>query len=62
MPGRHPHQPQRGAALLLEHCAALGRLGHPRRPPLARLEAVLGPELAHVLVHGLAGRPRPRPA
>jgi hypothetical protein len=52
--------PHRGAALLLEHCDRIARLGHPARAPIARLEALLGPDLAYVLVHGLAGRPRPR--
>jgi hypothetical protein len=58
-----PHNRGRGARLLVEHCAALARLDHPRRAPLDRLEALVGHDLAHVLVHGLAGGPhRPLPS
>jgi hypothetical protein len=38
----------------MEHCALLERLHRPTRSPFARLEAVVGSELAHVLVHGLS--------
>jgi hypothetical protein len=53
-------QPQaqgRGARLLVEHCAALARLDHPRSAPYERLQAVVGQDLAHLLVHGLASGP-----
>ncbi len=44
----------RGAALLLEHCAALARLDDLRPSPLERLEAAVGGDLAHVLVRALS--------
>jgi hypothetical protein len=47
----------RGAALLLEHCAALAQLTAEPRPPAGeRLAAELGPELARRLVDALAGQ------
>jgi hypothetical protein len=52
-----PHVQGRGARLLVEHCAALARLDHPRRAPFERLQAVVGADLAHLLVHGLASGP-----
>ena len=42
----------RGTALLLAHCAALTE----REPARERLEAVVGPELARLLVLALCGR------
>jgi hypothetical protein len=53
-------QPQvqgRGARLLIEHCAAIAKLDHPRSAPFERLQALVGHDLAHVLVHGLASGP-----
>jgi hypothetical protein len=45
---------RRGDALILEHCAALDRLARPRcAAPIERLEALLGHDFAHLLVHGL---------
>ena len=41
----------RGAGLLLAHCAALSE----REPARARLEAAVGPELARLLVLALCG-------
>jgi hypothetical protein len=58
MPAVKPHARHRGDARIMEHCVLLGRLHRPTRSPYARLEAVVGSELAHVLVHGLAGGPR----
>jgi hypothetical protein len=58
-------QPQaqgRGARLLVEHCAALARLADPRSAPFERLQAVIGQDLAHLLVHGLASGPSRRVA
>jgi hypothetical protein len=52
----------RGARLLVEHCVALARLDHPRTAPFDRLQAVIGHDLAHVLVHGLASHPHRRAA
>jgi hypothetical protein len=51
---------RRGDELILEHCAALGRLAHPRRAPFERLEAFLGHDFAHLLVHGLTATGRGR--
>jgi hypothetical protein len=58
MPAAQPHTGHRGNALLLAHCVSLGRLDHPQSSPLVRLAAVVGPDLAYVLVHGLASGPR----
>jgi hypothetical protein len=56
-----PQVTERGAELLLEHCAALARLDSRRPAPYDRLQALVGTELARLLVHGLAGGPaRPR--
>jgi hypothetical protein len=58
-------QPQgrdRGAELLLEHCAALARLHTARPAPFDRLQALVGTELARLLVVGLAAGPRRRNA
>jgi hypothetical protein len=49
-----PHTPGRGAGLLLAQCAAIADAE--RTPPRERLEAVLGRELAQLLVFALAGR------
>lgn len=43
----------RGDELILRHCAALARLHGPQTAPLERLEAIVGPEFASLLVHGL---------
>jgi hypothetical protein len=51
-----PHERGRGAALLLEHCAVLDRLGEPRPSPLERLEALVGCDLARMLLSALIGR------
>ena len=50
-----PENEKRGAALLLEHCAYLDRLGELTPPAHLRLEALLGDELARLLVFALAG-------
>jgi hypothetical protein len=55
-----PQAQERGAGLLLEHCAALARLDNRRPAPFDRLEALVGTELARLLVHGLAGGPARR--
>ena len=55
-----PQGQERGAELLLEHCAALARLDNRRPPPFDRLKALVGSELARLLVHGLAGGPARR--
>jgi hypothetical protein len=51
-----PHERGRGAALLLEHCAAMDRLGEPRPSPLERLEALVGCDLARMLLTALIGQ------
>jgi hypothetical protein len=56
-----PPAQERGAELLLEHCAALARLDNRRPAPFDRLQALVGTELARLLVHGLAGGPARRP-
>jgi hypothetical protein len=48
-----PHRPGRGAGLLLAHCEALGHVE--RTPPFARLEAIVGGDLARLLVFALSG-------
>ena len=48
-----PHRPGRGPGLLLAHCDAIADVE--RTPPLARLEALVGGELAHLLVFALSG-------
>ena len=45
-------QPMRGAALLLEHCRAVGNDGP---SAYSRLQEALGDELARLLVHALSG-------
>jgi hypothetical protein len=55
-----PMNPGRGAALLLEHCAALDRLDHVRLPARDRLSSVLGVELAGLLLRALSGDHRGR--
>jgi hypothetical protein len=50
-----PHERGRGAALLLEHCAAVGRLDEARPSPLERLEALVGCDLARMLLTALIG-------
>jgi hypothetical protein len=55
-----PTNPERGPGLLLEHCAALERLGHTRPPARDRLSRVLGYELAGLLLRALAGNHRGR--
>lgn len=51
-----PHERGRGAALLLEHCAALDRLSEPGPSPLERLEALVGCDLAQMLLTALIGQ------
>jgi hypothetical protein len=46
----------RASELLLEHCFALGGDGSRRPPAAARLEAVLGRDLARRLVTALLAR------
>lgn len=55
-----PQAQERGAELLLEHCAALARLDNSRPAPFDRLQALVGTDLARLLVHGLAGGPARR--
>ena len=45
-----PHE--RGLALLEAHCLSLDRVAHTARE---RLDAAIGPELAHMLVFALSG-------
>lgn len=54
------HSPDRGALLLLEHCAALERFDAARPQAFERLEEILGGELARRLVIALAGDHRMR--
>lgn len=51
----------RAAAHILEDCAALSRLTMTCSDPLQRVEALVGHDLAHLLLHGLKSRPTPRP-
>jgi hypothetical protein len=55
-----PMHPSRGAALLLEHCAALERPDEPRPPARERLKSVVGVELAGLLLRALSGDHRGR--
>jgi hypothetical protein len=48
----------RGTDLILAHCRAFARLENMRPPAFARVEVAIGPELARLLVVGLAGRVR----
>lgn len=52
----HPSLPQgeRGAELLLAHCAALTRTDEHHQSAFVRLEEALGNELARLLVGALA--------
>jgi hypothetical protein len=50
------HLKHRASDLLLEHCLALGGDGTRRPPAAARLEALLGRELARRLVRALSSR------
>jgi hypothetical protein len=47
------HRPNRGAGLLLAHCEAIAAAD--RVPPLVRLEAAVGCDLARLLVFALSG-------
>jgi hypothetical protein len=51
---------ERGAELLLAHCAALTPPEDPRRSAFVRLEETLGNDLARMLVGALAARRRER--
>jgi hypothetical protein len=53
---------ERGAELLLSHCAPLADADLSRPPALRRLEEALGGELARLLVGALATRRGARPA
>lgn len=55
-----PPNPARGAALLLEHCAAFERLDQARLPARDRLRSVVGVELAGLLLRALSGDHRGR--
>lgn len=48
-----PHTSTRGAGLLLAHCAAFDETE--RAPAFSRLEALVGCDLAHLLVFALSG-------
>jgi hypothetical protein len=61
MKDRSLPQGERGAELLLEHCAALTDADIARPPALLRLEEALGGELARLLVGALATRRAARP-
>ena len=54
MKDRSLPQGERGADLLLEHCAALTRVSPARTPAFARLEEALGGDLTRLLVVALA--------
>ena len=54
-----PHGRERGAELLLAHCAAVGRLDPGGCSPFERLEALVGGELAGLLVRALGTTRRP---
>ncbi|MBA3733946.1 MAG: hypothetical protein H0W90_01925 [Actinobacteria bacterium] len=56
MKDRSLPQGERGAELLLEHCAALSEAAIFRPPAFLRLEEALGGELARLLVCALATR------
>ena len=49
------HPTARGALLLLEHCAALGRFDETRPSARARLESAVGGKFARLLVGALTG-------
>jgi hypothetical protein len=51
--GLHQGHSSRGAGLILAHCAAVG--GAEREPARDRLEAVVGGDLARLLVFALSG-------
>ena len=53
-------QGERGAELLLEHCAALTRTDDPHRSAFVRLEQALGNDLARMLVDALGASRRER--
>jgi hypothetical protein len=53
-----PRTGGRGPELLLAHCLALAQPEGHRAPAFRRLEHVVGPELAHLLVTALADRNR----
>jgi hypothetical protein len=57
-----PQAQDRGAELLLEHCAALAKPHTARPAAFDRLRALLGNELARLLVDGLAAGPGRRHA
>lgn len=57
-----PQAQDRGSELLLEHCAAFARLHTARPAAFERLQALVGTELARLLVIGLAAGPRRRGA
>jgi hypothetical protein len=62
-PKRTSRAPLRGTCLLLAHCRLLERLtSSERQPAQERLERRIGDELASVLLRGLAGDHRLRPA
>jgi hypothetical protein len=56
MKDRSPQPGERGAELLLAHCAPLSDADLSRPPALLRLEEALGGELARLLVGALATR------
>jgi hypothetical protein len=60
MNDRSLSQGERGAELLLEHCAALTGADDARPPAFHRLEQALGGELARLLVGALAKRRQDR--
>jgi hypothetical protein len=62
MKDRSLRQGERGADLLLVHCAPLSDADLSRPPALLRLEEALGGELARLLVGALATRRGARPA
>jgi hypothetical protein len=62
MKDRSLPQGERGADLLLAHCAPLADADLSRPPALLRLEEALGGELARLLVGALATRRGARPA
>jgi hypothetical protein len=57
----HRASSERGAVLLLEHCAALDPPDAARPRPYARLEEALGGRLARLLVGALVGDHRLSP-
>jgi hypothetical protein len=62
MKDRSLPQGERGADLLLAHCAPIADADLSRPPALLRLEEALGGELARLLVGALATRRGARPA